>query len=155
MLADQSILINQGQNHLNSSKILSYHLCPRQRVKREYTVLWCSLKPILEGLMLKLKLQYFGNLVRRADSLEKTLMLGGIGNRRRRGRQRMRWLDGITDSMGLSQWTPGVGDGQGGLACCDSWGRKESDMTEWLNWTESPYDEKNLKKTKTYTQYYI
>ena len=102
MLADQSILINQGQNHLNSSKILSYHLCPRQRVKREYTVLWCSLQPILEGLMLKLKLQYFGNLMRRADSLEKTLMLGGIGDRRRRGRQRMRWLDGITDSMDMS-----------------------------------------------------
>ena len=53
----------------------------------------------LEGLMLKLKLQYFGHLIRRADSLEKTLMLGGIGSRRRRGRQRMRWLDGITDSM--------------------------------------------------------
>ena len=53
----------------------------------------------LEGLMLKLKLQYFGHLMRRVDSLEKTLMLGGIGVRRRRGRQRMRWLDGITDSM--------------------------------------------------------
>ena len=52
--------------------------------------------------MLKLKLQYFGHLMRRADSLEKTLMLGGIGGRRRRGRQRMRWLDGITDSMGMS-----------------------------------------------------
>ena len=56
----------------------------------------------LEGLMLKLKLQYFGHLIRRVDSLEKTLMLGGIGGRRRRGRQRMRWLDGITDSMDLS-----------------------------------------------------
>ena len=56
----------------------------------------------LEGLMLKLKLQYFGHLMRRADSLEKTLMLGGIGGRRRRGRQRMRWLDGITDSMDVS-----------------------------------------------------
>ena len=56
----------------------------------------------LEGLMLKLKLQYFGHLMRRVDSLEKTLMLGGIGGRRRRGRQRMRWLDGITDSMGMS-----------------------------------------------------
>ena len=56
----------------------------------------------LEGLMLKQKLQYFGHLMRRADSLEKTLMLGGIGGRRRRGRQRMRWLDGITDSMGMS-----------------------------------------------------
>ena len=56
----------------------------------------------LEGLMLKLKLQYFGHLMPRVDSLEKTLMLGGIGSRRRRGRQRMRWLDGITDSMGMS-----------------------------------------------------
>jgi len=56
----------------------------------------------LEGLMLKLKLQYFGHLMRRVDSLEKTLMLGGIGGRRRRGRQRMRWLDGITDSMDIS-----------------------------------------------------
>ena len=56
----------------------------------------------LEGLMLKLKLQYFGHLMQRVDSLEKTLMLGGIGGRRRRGRQRMRWLDGITDSMGMS-----------------------------------------------------
>ena len=56
----------------------------------------------LEGLMLKLKLQYFGHLMRRVDSLEKTLMLGGIASRRRRGRQRMRWLDGITDSMDMS-----------------------------------------------------
>ena len=56
----------------------------------------------LEGLMLKLKLQYFGHLMRRADSLEKTVMLGGIGGRRRRGRQRMRWLDGITDLMDMS-----------------------------------------------------
>ena len=56
----------------------------------------------LEGMMLKLKLQYFGHLMRRVDSLEKTLMLGGIGGRRRRGQQRMRWLDGITDSMDMS-----------------------------------------------------
>ena len=56
----------------------------------------------LEGMMIKLKLQYFGHLMRRADSFEKTLMLGGIGDRRRRGRQRIRWLDGIIDSMGMS-----------------------------------------------------
>ena len=87
----------------------------------------------MEGLMLKLKLQYFGHLMRRVDSLEKILMMGGIGGRRRRGRQRMRWLDGITDSMDMSLselqelgWT-------GGLECCDSWGRKESDTTEQLN----------------------
>ena len=84
--------------------------------------------------MLKLKLQYFGHLMQRADSLEKTLMLGGIGGRRRRrGRQRIRWLDGITDSMDMSLSKLGVGDGQGGLVCCDSWGRKESDITERLN----------------------
>ena len=61
-----------------------------------------NLECSLEGLILKLKLQYFGHLIRRADTLEKTLMLGGIGGRRRRGRQRMRWLDGITDSMDMS-----------------------------------------------------
>ena len=61
-----------------------------------------SLGITLEGMMLKLKLQYFGHIMRRVDSSEKTLMLGGIGGRRRRGRQRMRWLDGITDSMDVS-----------------------------------------------------
>ena len=84
----------------------------------------------LEGLMLKLKLQYFGHLMRRANSFEKTLMLGKIEGRRRRGQQRMRWLDGITDSIEMSLGKLGVGDGQGGLACCSSWGRKESYMTE-------------------------
>ena len=97
----------------------------------------------LEGLMLKLKLQYFGHLMRRADSFEKTLMLRKIEGERRRGRQRMRLaiqqrLDGITDSMDMSlnKFRELVGDGQGGLACCSSWGCKESDTTEWLNWTE-------------------
>ena len=87
----------------------------------------------LEGMVLKLKPQYFGHLMRRVESLEKTLMLGGIGGRRKRGRQRMRWLDGITNSMDVSLSELWVGDGQGGLACCNSWGHKKSDMTERLN----------------------
>ena len=90
----------------------------------------------LEGLMLKLKLQYFGHLMWRADSSEKTLILGKIEGRRRRGRQRMRWLDGITDSMDMGLGRLAVGDGQGGLVCCSSWGHKESDTTEQLNWNE-------------------
>ena len=93
----------------------------------------------VEGLMLKLKLQHFGHLVWSVDSLEKTLMLGGIGGRRSRGWQRMRWLDGIIDSINAHEfgWTPGVGDGQGYLVCCDWWGPKELDRTERLNWTVS------------------
>ena len=83
----------------------------------------------LEGLMLKLKLQYFGHLMQRADSFEKTLMLGKIEGGRR-GRQRTRWLDGITGSMDMGLGAPGAGDGQGGLACCASWGHKESRLSD-------------------------
>ena len=87
----------------------------------------------LEGLMLKLKLQYFGHLMQRVDSLEKTLMLGGIGGRRRRGRQRMRWLDGITDLMDVSLselWELGWTGRPGILRFM---GLQESDTTERLN----------------------
>ena len=87
----------------------------------------------LEGLILKLKLQYFGHLIWRTDSFEKTLMLGKIAGRKRREQQRMRWLDGITNSIDMSL---GVGDGQGGLECCSPWGHKDLDTTEWLNSTE-------------------
>ena len=92
----------------------------------------------LEGLMLKLKLQPFGHLMQRTDSLENTLMLGTIEGRRRRGRQRMRWVDGRDGWLDGREFekAPGVGDGLGSLACCSPRDRKESDMTERLNWTE-------------------
>ena len=88
-----------------------------------------------EGLMLKQKLQYFSHLMWRADSLEKTLMPGKIEDRRRRVRQRMRWLDGITDSMdmNLNKLRESVMDREA-LACCSPWGHKELNMTEQLNW---------------------
>ena len=88
---------------------------------------------LLEELMLKLKLQYFEHLICRTDSLEKTLMLGKIECGRRRGWQRMRWLDGITDSMDMNLNKLME---LGSLACCSPWGHKESDMIERLNWTE-------------------
>ena len=82
----------------------------------------------LEGVMLKLKLQYFGYLIPRANSLEKTLMLGKTEGRRRRAQQRMRWLDGIDGH----EFEPalGVADGQGSLVCCSPWGHKEPDTIE-------------------------
>ena len=87
----------------------------------------------LEGMMLMLKLQYLGHLMRRDNSLEKTLMLRKTEISRRRGPQRMRWLNGITHSMDMSLETPGDCERQGNLVCCSPWGRKESDMTERLN----------------------
>ena len=101
----------------------------------------------LEGLVLKLKIQYLGHLVWRTDSLEKTLKLGKIEGGRRRGRQRMRllgwhhWLDGHEFEQAA-----GVGDGQGDQACCSPWGCKELDMAERLNWTESGWNSPDLMK---------
>ena len=99
-----------------------------------------SLGCSLEGLMLKLKLQCFGHLMWRVDSLEKESDAGRDWGQEEKGTTEdemagwRHWLDGRE-----FEWTPGVGDGQGGLACCDSWGRKESDTTEQLNWTEDSF----------------
>ena len=92
-----------------------------------------NLEYSLEGLMLKQKLQYFGHLMRRANSLVKTLMLGKIEDRRRRGQQKIKWLDGITNSMNKFEQTPGDSAGQGSLVCCISRGCKELDTAWRLN----------------------
>ena len=107
-----------------------------ERRSNQFILKEISPECLLEGLMLKLKLQYFGHLMWRTDSFEKTLMLGKMESRRRRVCQRMRWLDGITDSidMSLSNLWELV---MGGLACCwGPWGHKDLDTTERLNWTE-------------------
>jgi len=99
-----------------------------------------SLVYSLEGLMLKLKLQYFGHLMWRTVSLEKTLMLGRVEGGKRRGWQRMRWLDSITDSMdmGLSRFRVLVMARK--AWCCNPWGCKESDMAVWLNWLTDSHE---------------
>ena len=91
---------------------------------------------LLEGLMLKPK--YFSQLMQKVKSLAKTLMLEKIEGRRRRGQQRMRWLDGITDSMDEFEQAPGDDEGQGSLVCCSPWGIKELDMTERLTSSKFP-----------------
>ena len=129
------------ENHLTS-------LIGLQREENEAKVVkwYQSLKEIspgcsLEGMMLKLKLQYFGYLMWRVDSLEKTLMLGSDAGRYWGQEEKETTEDEMAGwhhwIVGREfEWTPGVSDGQGGLACCNSWGCKESDTTERLNWTE-------------------
>ena len=119
-----------------TAKKITSEYCSKCQIRRSHQSI---LKEInseysLKGLMQKLKLQYFGHLMQRADSWEKTLMLGKIEGKRRKEWLRMRCLDGITDSMHMnSEQTPGVGIRPGSLACCSPWGQKELDTTEQLN----------------------
>ena len=110
----------------------------------------------LEGMMLKLKLQYFGHLMRKVDSLEKTLMLGGIGGRRKRGQQRIRWLDGITDLMdvSLSELREVVMDREAWRAAILGTQRVRHDWATELNWTELKSSQEN-KQTNFFFFYFV
>ena len=113
-----------------------------------FCIIWPSVTRKLEGPMLKLKLQHFGHLMRTADSLEKSLMLGKTEGRKRRGRQKMTWLDGPCNGHEPGQ-TLGDGEGQGGLACCSPWGRRV--RQDW----ETEQQQVNFQQQRISYHYYL